>query len=207
MASKLFLKQHRGRCFTIVRDPIDRVVSLFYYLQKASHEPTYNPALQEMTLEDYATSSLAETNFVSRTLLNKMEAPLLEDDFLRAAEILRTKCLIGLLDQLEESVRRFDLYFGFQVAHDPTSADPSFSSSSSLVCTDKYLKTGSNRHCHPAVPPKDSPTYQVLQRNNHMDVRLYAYARELFTQQASIFPPESKEIGVGQQHPQMEVQV
>ena len=176
VTSKLFLKQHRGRCFTIFRDPIDRVVSLFYYLQKASHEPTYNPALKDMTLDEYVNSNLAETNFVSRTLIDKMEAPLAEEDFLVAKEVLRTKCLVGLLDELEESVRRFDLYFGFGQSTQP---DP--------ICTAKYLKTGSNRHAHPSVPPPDSPTYQVLQRNNHMDIRLYQYARELFVDQARIF--------------------
>lgn len=176
VTSKLFLKQHKGRCFTIFRDPIDRVVSLFYYLQNASHEPTYNPALREMTLDEYVTSNLAETNFVSRTLIDKMEAPLAEEDFLMAKEVLRTKCLVGLLDDLEESVRRFDLYFGFGQSAQP---DP--------ICIMKYLKAGSNRHSHPSVPPPDSPTYQVLQRSNHMDVRLYQYARELFVDQAHIF--------------------
>jgi hypothetical protein len=176
VTSKLFLKQHRGRCFTIFRDPIERVVSLFYYLQSASHEPTYNPALKEMTLDEYVNSNLAETNFVSRALIDKMEAPLAEEDFLVAKEVLRTKCLVGLLDELEESVRRFDLYFGFGESTQP---DP--------ICIAKYLKAGSNRHSHPSVPPPDSPTYEILHRNNHMDLRLYQYARELFVEQSRIF--------------------
>ena len=176
VTSKLFLKQNRGRCFTVFRDPIERVVSLFFYLQTASHEPTYNPALKQMTLDEYVNSNLAESNFVSRTLIDKMEAPLSEEDFLVAKEVLRSKCLVGLLDELEESVRRFDLYFGFQESNKPASA-----------CTEKYLKVGSNRHSHPLVPPPESPTYQVLQRNNHMDIRLYQYARQLFADQASIF--------------------
>ena len=180
VTSKLFLKQNRGRCFTIFRDPIERVVSLFFYLQTASHEPTYNPALQQMTLDEYVNSDLAETNFVSRSLLNKMHAPLSEDDFLVLKEVLRTKCLVGLLDELQESVRRFDLYFGFRELSSPDS-----------TCTEKYLKTGSNRHSHPAVPPLGSPTYQVLQRNNHMDIRLYQYACELFAEQARMFQKES----------------
>lgn len=176
VTSKLFLKQNRGRCFTIFRDPIERVVSLFFYLQTASHEPTYNPALQRMSLDDYVNSNLAETNFVSRTLLDKMQAPLSEEDFLVVKEVLRTKCLVGLLDELEESVRRFDLYFGFREFSSPDS-----------TCMEKYLKTGSNRHSHPSVPPSGSPTYEVLQRDNHMDIRLYQYARELFAEQAHIF--------------------
>jgi hypothetical protein len=175
VTSKLFRNEQRGRCFTIFRDPLERVVSLFYYLQTASHEPTYNPALKDMTLDEYVHSDLVESNFISRTLLDKMEAPLAEEDFLILKEVLRTKCLVGLLDQLQESVRRFDLYFGFGESSNPNP-----------TCTEKYLKTGTNRHAHPSLPP-ESPTYQELGRKNHMDIRLYQYARELFAKQATIF--------------------
>jgi Sulfotransferase family len=176
LVSKVFVQETRGRCFVVVRDPIDRVVSLFYYLQNASHEPTYNPALKKMNLEEYVQSDLAESNFMVRSLLGKMEAPLSEEDFHIASEILRTKCIIGLLDELVESVRRFDLYFGFGL---PKKPDP--------TCTEKYLHAGTNRHSHPTVPHKDSTTYQRLRVINHMDVRLYQYAQKLFSEQAAIF--------------------
>eukprot|EP00547_Thalassionema_nitzschioides_P003077 CAMPEP_0194207016 /NCGR_PEP_ID=MMETSP0156-20130528/5892_1 /TAXON_ID=33649 /ORGANISM="Thalassionema nitzschioides, Strain L26-B" /LENGTH=385 /DNA_ID=CAMNT_0038933687 /DNA_START=67 /DNA_END=1224 /DNA_ORIENTATION=- len=171
---KLFSNEHKARFFSVFRDPIERVVSIFYYLQKAKHEPTYNPALATMTLEEYVFSDLAESNFVSRCLIDKMEAAFVEEDFLVASEILKTKVLIGLLDEMEESVRRFDSYFEFDK---PKNA----------ACVKGYLKTGSNRHSHPGIPPSDSPVYKELLRKNHMDVRLYKYAVELFREQASMF--------------------
>jgi hypothetical protein len=179
---QLFIQQHKGRMFTILRDPLERVVSLFYYLQKATHEPTYNPALKSMTFEEYVRSDISESNFMSRTLINKMEAAFEERDFEVAKEIMRTKCLVGLLDQLEESVRRFDLYFGFVEAA-PTKPDP--------TCTAKYLKTGTNRHSHPSLPAPGTPLHDELLRKNHMDVRLFAYAKELFAEQAAIFETSS----------------
>ncbi len=38
----LFDVDHKGRVFTVVRDPVDRIVSTFYYLQNANWERTYN---------------------------------------------------------------------------------------------------------------------------------------------------------------------
>jgi len=100
-----------------------------------------------------------------------------------AKEILRTKCLVGLLDQLDESVRRFDLYFGFAETAAKKPVDP--------TCTAKYLKTGTNRHSHPSLPPPGTPLHQELAQKNHMDVRLFAYAQELFAEQATIFATSS----------------
>lgn len=171
---KLLSSDHKGRFFTVFRDPIERVVSIFYYLQKATHEPTYNPALANMTLEEYVFSDLAESNFISRCLIDKMEAPFVEEDFSVAREILRTKTLVGLLDEMEESVRRFDSYFEFG---QPKNAS----------CVEGYVKKGTNRHSHPGLPQPDSPVYQELLRKNHMDVRVYKYAVELFHEQASMF--------------------
>lgn len=170
---KLFSPQHKARLFTIFRDPLERVVSLFYYLQKAEWEPTYNPALRDMTLEQYANSTLLESNFVTRSLLDKMEKPLEERDFTRLQQILRQKCLVGVLGQLEESVRRFDRYFGYT----PVSPE----------CRPGYLAQGTNRHEHPMLPAPDSFAYQEMARKNHMDLRLYAFVKELFAEQASLF--------------------
>lgn len=174
-ASKLFIQGHKGRMFTVLRDPIQRAVSLFHYLQKAKHEPTYNPALQNMTLEEYAFSELVESNFITRTLLDKMEAPLEEIDFKIAQDILRSKVLVGLLDELQESVRRFELYFHF--------GDPA----PNATCKEHYVRTGSNRQSVSQILSADAPAYVELQRKNHMDLRLYEYAVELFHIQGSMF--------------------
>ena len=38
----LFDVDHRGRVFTVIRDPVDRIVSTFYYLQSATWERNYD---------------------------------------------------------------------------------------------------------------------------------------------------------------------
>jgi len=174
---KLFDSDHKGRFFTIFRDPLERVVSIFYYLQQATYEPTYNPKLASMTFEEYVFSDLAESNFITRSLIDKMEEAFVEEDFWIAREILKTKCLVGLLDQMEESVRRFDSYFGFRNIDKEVSED----------CVEGYLKKGVNKNVHPNLPPEYTAVYKELVRKNHMDIRLHKYAIELFQEQKKMF--------------------
>ena len=105
--------QRQGRFMAVFRDPVERIISLYYYLQKATWEPTYNPIFKDMTLEQFAISPYCESNFVGRSLINKMEEPLTITDVESSKKILREKCLIGLLNDLPTSIKRFDSYFGF----------------------------------------------------------------------------------------------
>lgn len=51
---------YQGRIFCVFRHPIERAVSLFYYLKKASWEPTFNSKLEKIeSIEDYAISEFA----------------------------------------------------------------------------------------------------------------------------------------------------
>jgi len=169
---KLFDSEHKGRFFTIFRDPVERVVSTFNYLKKVN----YNQELAFMTLEEYAFSDLAESNFITRSLINKMEEDLVEKDFETAREILKRKCLVGLINQIEESVRRFDSYFGFRNVDKEISKD----------CVEGYLNRGSNKNIHLDLPVHTS-MYKELVRKNSMDIKLHKYAVELFQEQASMF--------------------
>ena len=66
-ASELFSPDHRGRFFTMMRDPIERAVSMLGYLGKATWESTYDPAFATMTVEEYARSSKVENNWYVET--------------------------------------------------------------------------------------------------------------------------------------------
>lgn len=45
---------HKGQAFTLIRHPIERTVSTFYYLQISDWEPTYNVDYKNMSLLQYA---------------------------------------------------------------------------------------------------------------------------------------------------------
>ena len=46
----MFTPKVNGRLFTVFRHPIERAVSMFYYIQQAEWEPTYDVALKGWSL-------------------------------------------------------------------------------------------------------------------------------------------------------------
>lgn len=110
-SSRLFDQNHQGRLVAIFRHPVERAESIFYYLHRASWEPTYDKSYKDMTLEEYATSKRVESNWITRFLVNKRRGELTPKDLDVAKEILRRKFLVGLISKLEDTVLRFESYF------------------------------------------------------------------------------------------------
>jgi len=165
---------HKGRMFAVFRSPVDRIVSLFYYLQQATWEPTYNEGYSSMTIDDYARSPLCESNWMVRTLVNKMEGPLDGPrDIAIAKEIIRQKCIVGLLDEMDETIRRFHSYFGFENDEALTCALQNFAAAGGLQ---------SNSHKHPKLDPNGS-TWEIIEKKNSLDIHLFEYAIELWHEQ------------------------
>lgn len=179
IAAELFTPEVPGKMFTIFRDPVERVISLFYYLQTATWEPTYNPALQQMTLEEYGNSTLIESNWMVRTLSGKRTGQLTEEDITLAMQIVKEKCVVGLLDHFEESLERFDEYFGFRPNDDE-----------SIQCRNDLLARGGSNsngsHKREQLDP-DSPALKNIQKKNRADTLLYEYVQKLFEEQRHWF--------------------
>ena len=94
-------EMHRGRCFTMMRHPIERAVSLFHYLGVAKHEPTYDPQLKYISIEMWARSNRVEFNWMTRFLSNELDGDLTQLHLEIAKKILKEKCLVGLLEDSE----------------------------------------------------------------------------------------------------------
>lgn len=176
--SELFSPTHQGRMFAVFRNPIDRIVSQFYYLQNATWEPTYNPAFAKMTIAQYVRSDIVESNWMVRTLVNKMVGPLSSEDLPVAKEILRKKCVVGLMGHLNSSIARFEKYFGF-------THKSSKSTEEIQRCVSKYMRKGSNSHRHPTQ--LDRETEEILTQKNGLDIELFRFAQKLFLEQESLF--------------------
>lgn len=187
----LFSSEHRGRMFAMVRHPVDRVVSLFYYLQNADWEPTYNPAFKEMTIEEYANSTHVEANWMVRSLINEWEGPITIEMFGQAKEVLRRKCIVGLISRFDESLQRFNRYFGFKLQIEGGQGqdidEQEAAQGEYFECMEKYHRNrGSNVHAHPRLS-KDSDAYAMLKAKNGWDMDLYNYIEdELFKEQEQI---------------------
>ena len=93
---------------------VERSISMFYYLQIATWEETYNPEFQKMTLLEFAQSELVEDNWMVRRLSNTIRGKLNEDHFKTSIDVIRRKFLVGTLKRLEESLERFEKFFGWK---------------------------------------------------------------------------------------------
>lgn len=162
-----------ARLFTMFRHPVDRAVSLFYFLQS---QPKSDIVDVSMSLEEYANSRLAENNWMTRFLTNKLQGPLTMQDEAVAREVLKTKCLVGLLGYKGESMHRFTRYFGWTV-----------DGAKMEECHGKLLDWNwPAKNKHPDLE-ESSDVYKILTKQNTFDIRLYKYAQELFHQQANMF--------------------
>lgn len=166
-----------------MRHPVERAASEFFYLQDASWEGTYSPETKGWTIQQYAASEKAEHDWVTKQLLGTWQ-DLTEDDLEKAKYILEEKVLIGLIDRMEDSVDRFNRYFGWEESPDK------------VPCAGDMLGhkngTGSNSHAHPKVLP-DTPEWEALASINRYDIQLYDFAVALFEEQGILFEDSEDE--------------
>mmetsp|Transcript_37449 Transcript_37449/g.43595 ORF Transcript_37449/g.43595 Transcript_37449/m.43595 type:complete len:664 (-) Transcript_37449:132-2123(-) len=173
-ASAMFQKKNRGRLVAIFRHPIERAESIFYYLQNASWEPTYDKSFKDMTLEQYVVGKRVESNWITRFLVNKRRGELTLNDLLVAKEVLRRKFLVGLISQFDDTVVRFESYFSLTL------------NAKSRGCQNYLINMkGDNKNNH-RQSKKGSEAWDILFMLNQYDIQLYEYAEQLFVEQADL---------------------
>lgn len=175
--SELFDPNYRGRVFAIFRNPVHRAVSMFYYLQNAKWEPTFDPSLNRMTLLDYANSNKVEENWVTRFLVNKPTGRLLDEHVEEAKQIMRNKIIVGLLDKMHDSLIRFELYFDWWELNKERG-----NAGRMAQCQENHARNAQNKVSHP-IPERTDPAYQRLLQLNWADMKLFKYAEKLFEEQ------------------------
>ena len=163
----LFDMDHRGRFFTVLRDPVSRMQSLYYFRRM-------NGSLGDKTLEEFIRT--AGENWMVRTLTDSMSGRIDVAMLDVAKEILRRKFLVGLFDEKTETLRRIELFFGWK-----------FSSPVSQSCKNQlYYFEWLSHNPHPELEP-DNPLTVLIQRQNRYDMELYEYAIQLFQEQEQLF--------------------
>eukprot|EP00957_Ditylum_brightwellii_P201115 15324119-Ditylum_brightwellii.AAC.1 len=142
-----------GKLFTLFRHPVERVVSRFH------HEQQTDMTLQDWTITQYAQSGRVENNWVTRYLVNKPGGGLTQDDVYLAMDILRRKCVVGLVDHIEESMSKFESIFGWSslVQNNPDVKD----------CRDRHLEQ-SRMHKNPSVE-EGSEAWNIIMVHNQYD--------------------------------------
>ena len=170
-----------GKIFTFLREPISRVVSFHQYMKDATWEKNYDPSIAAMTIETYANigEDRPEFNWMTKNLVNKADTTnsLTLDDLHLAKEVMRSKILIGLMEQKDDSLKRFEKNFDW----DFTSND-----SEQCISLKKSWDSYNDEHAEQGLNP-GTPIYDSLKKSNIYDVDLYEYAKQLFVDQRSLF--------------------
>jgi hypothetical protein len=164
--------QFRAVAFTVMRNPVERSISMFHYLQEAHWEPTFRPEFRNWTLLQYAKRKDMDSDWMVRFLVDKpgnvLQVPLTRDDLETAKRIVREKMWVGFTDNMKESMTRFGQKFGW-------SKLPAFEK-----CVQELGRGGSNRNQYSKVG-SDTMEWQELSKVHAFDLELYHYARELWT--------------------------
>ena len=127
-----------------------------------------------MTLEQFALSEHLQDNFLTRTLSRNRDAPLTHADLDVAKEVLKRKFVVGLYDDFEESVHRFEAFFGWKLT------DSSSSCQSKIIQREMDLDYNDFDSI-----PYDS-AYTAIAEKNREDLELYKYAEYLYKYQKRV---------------------
>lgn len=146
---------------TVLRDPVDRVISAFYFMRSYKLHPLYwKLRRQKWTFEDYVRNSRRD-NIQSKIVAGaKYEEPCTREIVERARYNLRRYfSVVGLSARLEESLALMKLRFGWKL-----------SSYASFNVTRSRPKK------------RDLPeeTVALIQQKNAFDIELYECAQEIF---------------------------
>lgn len=168
--------------FTVLREPVDRAVSFFYYVR--NNELHYlNTVINEeyKTLPEFFRHGKpnmlkmfdnAQTRLMSGEWL-KPEYGACTQSMLDQAKENLVKCsAIGLTERFDESLLLFKHAFGWQhLQYEKANAAPG----------------------RPAIDKLDAEEYQAASACNQLDIELYAFAQELFDKQIQEIGPTFQE--------------
>ncbi|KAL3794800.1 hypothetical protein ACHAW5_005221 [Stephanodiscus triporus] len=173
-AAAMFDLDHQGRAFVVMRDPIDRATSMYYHRVK-----TLGNLDATTTIEDYAQGNGIENNWMCRFLANRMAGELTKEDLDQAKEVLKTKFLIGFLDDLDEFVHQMMAFNGWKYSDDETAK------MKQEDCVKELTSGGTNANAYEyEIPKRGSQAHALISWQTQFDSKLYAYAKELFDQQS-----------------------
>lgn len=180
----------RASMFAMFRRPIEREISHFYHMKRHSDVEV----IHTYELPDWLRSDHYVANIMTRTLVNKLNPndPLTLDDLKAAKDILRQKCIVGLLEKKAESWERFK--YAYRMFWDKGSVNKDDRAPTPPNCEAELLsynwpnKNHYNIHSYETrLGSVHADTIAVLTDLNQYDLNLYEYARSLFKEQSKFF--------------------
>lgn len=170
ISSSLFTPERKGRMFMLMKNPVERVAQTYLLLSKHNQEVT------QMTLYEFTKSRFISSDWMTRNLINKKKGSLTLDDLKLAKEILRRKTVIGLVDQIHESLNRFVRYFDFKGTNESETSN----------CEQRYISSALDLNDDPVILQEGSLEWNSILQHNTFDMELYIYSLQLFEEQGVI---------------------
>ena len=164
-----------GFADVIVSNFIYEVSTLFeshHLKQMAGTDPNLE-IIKNATFEEYLAGPFSEDNFMVRRLVNENNAKL-QVHHLETAKNVLGKCKIGLSQKFLESMKRFELFFGWDKVTDVREKE---------YCKESLLRD----EIRDISSPKNGQISNLrvtMEAKNLFDMDLYEYAKGLFKKQS-----------------------
>ena len=177
-ALRIFNSERKARLFILFRDPIERVISKYYYMKISTWENTYDPEVAKMDLLTYVKSKHCYSNWVTRRLVNKMEGDLSNDDLELAKDILKRKALVLLLDDFQGSIERVRNFFGWE---------NEILTDEQQICLKSLNENPINANGRKQIVEQGSLEWNIIREKNLMDLQLMSFVTNLYKEQGALF--------------------
>jgi hypothetical protein len=176
--ASIFDADHRGRVFVMLRNPVDRAVSMYHYMVQE------RPEMADVSLQEFAKGQGIENNWMVRFIVNQMEGELDKSKLELAKQVMKEKMFIGFVDEKEESIKRFQAYTGWD-ARGETMGESFMEDAED--CISNVLSVGVNVSPPYELPKKGSQEWALITHQTQYDLKLYDFALELFDEQTKKF--------------------
>lgn len=163
------------RYFTVLRDPLERLISHYYYVIRTPEHYLYETVIsQKMTLEDYIDSGISQELINGQTrMLASQNGYLVEDGAITENHLNEAKQhldksfeLVGLAEQFDETLLLCKQAFGWKNVF--------------------YSRSNVTRE-RPARESVSEEVADMILDHNKFDSELYAYARKQFEERKSLY--------------------
>jgi len=160
---------------TILRDPVDRVISLYYFILRNPENAVHNEVVSKnMSLKDWVSSGIT-------TLVNNNQTR-----FLCTTEAVTEdgQCSSEMLESAKKNIQEYFAVVGLMEKYDETLL---LLKRNLRWKTPLYIKANvtKNRPLKEIIP-KD--TLKLIEKYNELDVELYRYGKEKFEEQLNQSP-------------------
>ncbi|HBL10851.1 MAG TPA: hypothetical protein DD379_05495 [Cyanobacteria bacterium UBA11162] len=150
---------------TILRNPVDRIISVYYYLLQSPNHPQHH-LVKNKTLQDFVQSGTAHNNCQTRFIAGKPNSSSEEQPYQllqRAKKNIKEHfSVVGLTERFDETLILLGIQLGW-------SGMPFY-----------VAQNKSKRPLQKDILPE---TLELIQEKNYLDVKLYRYAEEILDQQ------------------------